>query len=481
MRILFIFKEIGLTEPLGVPYLSASLKNAGHTTKAIQINKTPDYIGEIEDFSPHILAYSFSTGFQRYILDINRRIKRRLPDALSVLGGPHSTFFPNIIKEEGVDVVCRGEGEEAMVELANAVEDDKPIKTIQNLWVKENGVVYKNPPRPLVKDLDAIPIPDRSVVFDTDEYLRDAKIKHFLNTRGCPYNCSYCFNHALEEIYRKSNVSARRVRFHSVDRVIEEVNQVKDEYGLELVRFVSDIFVLSRDWLREFAERFPAEVGLPFSCNVRANLIDDEVAGLMKKAGCISVLMGVESADDEMRNEILCRKMSKDTIRSAADALHRNDINIYSQNIVGLPGETFKMALETMKFNSEIGAEFAWVSIFMPYPGTRLGQYAVDEGYFDGDYNKLDYNLHSTSSLTFKNPGDKQRIENLHKLFSVGASFPALQDTLQEMSNLPLNPLYRMIFRMWYGFAMHHWIFPIKLGFKDFLNSIVRFVRKDEG
>lgn len=481
MKVLFVFKEIGLTEPLGVPYLSASLKESGYRTKLIQIEKTERPYEEIEEYSPDIIAYSFSTGFQRYILEVNRKIKERLPDTISVFGGPHPTFFPEIIDEDEVDVVCRGEGEEAIVELATALQRDEPIFDIPNLWVKKRGTVFKNPPRPLVKDLDEIPIPDRSIIYERDKYLRDARIKHFLNTRGCPYNCSYCFNHALEDIYKQSNVSAKRVRFHSVDRVIQEVNQVRDDYGLELVRFVSDIFNLSKDWLREFSERFPDEVGLPFSCNVRANLIDDEVAYLMKKAGCISVLMGVESADDRMRNEVLCRKMSRDTIRGAADALHKQGINIYSQNIVGLPGETYKMALETMRFNSELGAEFAWVSIFMPYPGTKLGEYAVEEGYFDGDYDELNYNLHSDSSLTFKNPEDKSKIENLHKLFSVGASFPALQNTIEEICALPLNPLYRIVFRLWYGFAMHHWIFPIKLDFGDFLRSIVRFVRKDEG
>jgi anaerobic magnesium-protoporphyrin IX monomethyl ester cyclase len=482
LRVLFVTKSVGLTEPLGIMYLSSALKSAGHQTFFLNAEHSRDPLAQAESFSPDILAYSLTTGLQNYYLSLNRQLRQRLPQALSVFGGPHATFFPEMIEEEGVDVVCRGEGEQAIVELAERLSSGKSIAEIQNLWVKDNGRIRHNPPRPLVTDLDSIQHPDRQLVYAQDRWVREYPIKHFITTRGCPYDCTYCFNHALAEIYsRESGGGSKRVRLRSVDDLIAEAKEVASQYPLQLVRFVSDIFILSRQWLAEFAEKFPKEIGLPFSCNVRANLIDEEVASLLKTGGCISVLMGVESGDEELRNRVLGRRMSTETIVNAAKCLHRQHIAIYSQNMLGLPGETFKQALSTMQLNSKIKAEFAWASIFQPYPRTRLGEYAVNKGYYDGSYSDLEITYHSRSPLTFKVKGDKRRIESLHRLFSLGAAMPALTGVVQETCILPPNPLTTLLYRLWYGLALKSRIFPIRYNPRLFLSSIARFFRKDRG
>jgi len=482
LRILFLTKSVGLTEPLGIMYLSSALKSSGHDTFFINAEHSRDPLAQAESYSPDILAYSLTTGLQDYYLLLNRRLRRRLPKALSVFGGPHPTFFPEMIEEEGVDAVCRGEGEKAMVELADRLSSGKSIREIRNLWVKEGDKIYRNPPRPLVTNLDSIPHPDRQLVYAQDRWVREYPIKHFITTRGCPYDCTYCFNHALAQIYsRESGGDSRRVRWRSVDDLIAEVQEVASKYPLQLVRFVSDIFILSRRWLMEFAEKFPKEIGLPFSCNVRANLVNDGVASLLKSAGCLSVLMGVESGDEELRNKVLGRRMSTQTIINAAQSLHRYRIGIYSQNMLGLPGETFKQALGTMQLNSRIRAKFAWASIFQPYPRTRLGEYAVNQGYYDGRYSDLEITYHSHSPLTFKVKGDKRRIESLHRLFSLGAAMPGLSDLVQEACTLPPNPLTNLLYRLWYGLALKARIFPIRYKPRLFFASVGRFFKKDRG
>lgn len=479
MRVLFVLKEVGLTEPLGVMYLSSSLRQAGHQTKSVQFERVMNPFSIIRDYKPEVIAYSVTTGFHSYFIELNREIKEKYPGFISLFGGPHPTFFPEIINDDGVDAICVGEGERAVVDLANSLDGGKLPIDVPNIWIKDGRRVHRNPPRPLERDIDKLPEPDRDVVYNEDRYLASDPIKHFLNLRGCPYDCTYCFNHAYRELYSENG--GYPVRYHSVNRVIKEVSEVKRRYGVEFVRFLSDVFATKKSWLREFAERFPRDVGLPFSCNVRADLIDEETAFLLKKAGCVSVLMGIESADDRMRVLVLGRKMSRDVILRASELLKGYGIAIYSQNMIGLPGETFKMAIGTLKLNAQIKAEFAWASIFTPYPRTRLGDYAVRLGYFDGDYDNLNYSYHSRSALTFRDKDDKEKIENLHKLFSIASRFGFIRNMIDFLCELPLRPIYWLVYRLWYGFALKRYIFPVSFGARRFIESICRLFRKDEG
>lgn len=479
MKVLFVLKGVGLTEPLGVMYLSSALKESGHQTFAIQFEKEINPFKKIAIIKPDIVAYSITTGFHKYYLALNKEIKQRFPDIITLFGGPHPTFFPEIIDNPYVDAICIGEGERAIVDFANSLDGGKLPENVPNIWVKENGIVFRNSPGPLERDIDELPEPDRDIIYNQDRYLAEYPIKHFINLRGCPYNCTYCFNHAYRELYEESG--GYPVRYHSVDRVINEVNEVKSGYGAEFVRFLSDVFITKKSWLREFSERFPKDTGLPFSCNIRANFIDEETAYLLGKAGCVSVLMGIESADDRMRIEVLGRAMSKETIADAVRLLKKNGIAIYSQNMIGLPGETFKMALDTLKFNSQLKTEFAWASIFTPYPRTKLGEYAVKKGYFNGNYDNVNFSYHTRSCLDFKDKGDRRRIESLHRLFSFSARFWGFQKQLDVLCDVPQNPLYWLIYNLWYGYALRRYIFPVGFGFKRFVKSIFRLFRKDEG
>ncbi|MGQ9707126.1 MAG: B12-binding domain-containing radical SAM protein [bacterium] len=479
MKVLFVLKEVGLTEPLGIMYLSSALKKAGHRTYAIQFEKERNPLSKISMLKPDIIAYSITTGFHKYYLELNREIKQRFKNIITIFGGPHPTFFPEIIDNPFIDAICIGEGEEAIVDFVNTFEEGQFPKKVQNVWIKEEGKVYKNPVRPLVRNIDDISSPDRDVIYEEDRYLAEYPIKHFINLRGCPFNCTYCFNHTYRGIYSENG--GYPVRYHSIDRIIDEVNDVKNKYGVGLVRFLSDVFITKKSWLKEFSKRFPIEVGLPFSCNIRADLIDEETAYLLKRAGCVSVLMGIESSNDSMRMNVLGRIMSKETIVSAVNLLKDNRIAIYSQNMIGLPGETFKMALDTLRFNSQLKTDFAWASIFTPYPRTKLGEYAKKYGYFNGNYDTVNFSYHTKSCLDFKNKSDRRRIENLHKLFSFSSRFMGFQRQLDILCDMPRNPFYWFIYNLWYGYALRSYIFPVHFGFRRFVKSIFRLFRKDEG
>ncbi len=396
MRVLFVTQQIDY-EPQGIMHLSSALKAAGHQV-ALAVEAHEDPVTVAIKFEPGIVGYSVITGSQRYYLQLNRRIKQEV-DVFSVFGGPHPTFFPEMIEEEGVDGICIGEGEGAIVDLANALDDGGSGRlqthlarnklrhsSTPNWHFKLNGEIVRNPVRPYVDDLDSLPLPDRDLVYNKDRTYQRSKIKHFIAGRGCPYNCTYCFNHALSEIYRGKG---RRFRMRSVDNVIEEVCQVKAKYPLEFVVFVDDVFVLSKSWLVEFARKYSREIGLPFFCNTRANLVTAEQVQLLKEAGCTSVSMGIEAANDRLRNELLKRKMSKEQILQAARLLREGGIHFTTTNMIGLPTSTLEDDFQTLALNIECQPAYAHAFIFQPYPRTELGEFTREHGWMVGTFDDI--------------------------------------------------------------------------------------------
>jgi radical SAM superfamily enzyme YgiQ (UPF0313 family) len=247
-RVLWVEKQVDY-EPQGIMSMSAVLKEAGHEV-GLTIAAQEDPVKSARDFQPDIVGYSVMTGSQHYYFELNRKIKNALGDRepVSVFGGPHPTFFPDMVEEPGVDGVCVGEGEGPVVDLANALSNGGFHPDLPNWWFKADGETVKNPVRPLIRKLGELPMPDRSLIYDKHEVTRISPIKHFMASRGCPYNCTYCFNHAWYQIYTREKRGYQR----SVDSVIEEVLWVKERYPIEQAIFLDDLFIIFVDWLEEF-------------------------------------------------------------------------------------------------------------------------------------------------------------------------------------------------------------------------------------
>jgi len=196
MKVLFIIRELQFYERMGVMYLSFVLKQGGHSVKLLRtLNLSFEQVCKaVEDYSPEIFAYSTMTGEHRYYIELNRRLRERFP-AFSVFGGPHSTFFLEMISRDGVDSVCIGEGEYALLELADKLKHKEEINDIRNMWIKRDKRIFKNTLRDLIADFDKLPFADREIMYEGNPGMRHYKTKLFFSGRGCPYGCSYCFNH----------------------------------------------------------------------------------------------------------------------------------------------------------------------------------------------------------------------------------------------------------------------------------------------
>jgi len=471
VHVLFIIKEID-NEPHGILRVSAVLKQAGHSTDLV-VATEEDPVEAALRMKPNVVAYSVYTGTQRYYLDVNQRIRDRL-DVYSIMGGPHPTFFPEIIEEEGVDAICIGEGEYATVDLMNALENGDAVDQIPNWWIKSNGRVRRNGLRPLVADLDGLPFPDRELLYRAHPLSGARKLKPFITGRGCPYNCSFCFNEAYSQLYEGKG---RRTRRRSVDNVIQEIQEVRERHPLDFVLFLDDTFIINRKWLGELARRYKEEVGLPFWCQVRPNLVTEEKVALFKDMGCVSVSFGLETANDQLRYEVLNRHITKEQILKACRILREHGIAYSTNNMLGLPTGGLETDLETLDLNIECRADYVNVFLYQPYPKTKLGEMALREGLMYGTFDDLSGSVTEDTVIRFGSEGEKRQIENLQKLLSVTAEFPFLKALVVRLIKLPPNQLFWLAYKGWKGYAISRRIYPVKMTLGEWFSALLQFMR----
>ncbi len=447
MDILFVSDvknfAIGGFEPLGLEYLSACLKRAGHTTHICDLD-LDDAVATIRRHDVGLVGYSVTTGLQGAYLDFNRRLKDKV-NVVSVFGGPHPTFVPRIIEDPGVDVICIGEGERAAVELADRIEAGREFGDIENLFVKQDGRVIRNPVRPGERSLDEFPHPDRELVYTKFPELSRTTMKTVLAGRGCLFKCSYCYHQDFMDQHGIKNA----VRMRSVDDLIAELAELKAYYPVSFFRFVDASIGFKKSWLRQFAPRYRDRIGRPFSCGLNPFQGSDEVIRLLKEAGCARVNWAVETGDQRLRYEVLNRRVPDRVIFDLAARLKKYGIKSWLQNMVGLPGGSLALDLKTLDMNLALKPDYAWVSIFTPYPGTPINQTMMDLGLFDGDPAAFDQTDDHHSVLSIP---DKKRVTNLSRLFALVVEFPWLRPYVPGLIKLPLGPVFeatRKLFQGW--------------------------------
>ena len=207
MRILFL-QDVAY-DYIGTMQMSANLKKAGHECDVLIWEKERSFWNEFEKFNPDIVCFSVISGWHKTSIEKAKEIKQR-SNALIVSGGTHPTYFPEVLNEDSVDVICRGEGDVALVELADKYEKGKDITKIKDLWVKKNGKIFQNELRELVEDLDSLPFLDRDIYYKRYKFLREIPTKRFMTGRGCVANCTFCYNPTIKKMYKGKGKYVRK-------------------------------------------------------------------------------------------------------------------------------------------------------------------------------------------------------------------------------------------------------------------------------
>src|SRR3989339_69255 len=244
LKILFFFKMENFIAPIGPMCISAVALKEGHQTFLCEINNE-DPFKKIEEIKPDIIAYSSSTGESKHYIRLDKEIKAKHPGIFSIMGGPHPTFFPELINDTTFDAIFTGESDGAFSDFLQAYCAGKPLEGIPNVITK------KSTPRNLrnlVEDLDSLPIPDYGLMYDNTP-MGKSPLKSFMVSRGCPYKCTYCFNPTWNKMYEGKGKIVRRM---SVDKAIENIVKVRERWPLSTVKFYDDIFSYRADeWLEE--------------------------------------------------------------------------------------------------------------------------------------------------------------------------------------------------------------------------------------
>ena len=333
----------------------------------------------VEEHDIHLCGLSVLSFEYKQSMVIVSYLKRVFPHMAIIIGGVHAILKPEeVVADKGVDFVCTGEGEFVLKEL---LDNGLNGSQVAGLMYRENGQVVTNRPRKLNEHLDELPFPDWQS-FDVERYfLVNSNHMAIMASRGCPYDCSYCNNHVL-----KNRLVGKYVRFRSVDNVLAEVEILIDKYqsrGMKYIYFIDDIFILKKEWVLEFCEKFQQRgfaQKIKWTANVRANLVTEEILSAMKGAGCYQVGMGIEAANDFIRNDIYRRNMSKEDIYQAVSVVKRVGLHLSTQFIIGAPYETVEMMEESLAMAREINADTVMFSILMPLPGTKIQEICEKEG-----------------------------------------------------------------------------------------------------
>jgi radical SAM superfamily enzyme YgiQ (UPF0313 family) len=472
MRVMFIVNDLGINEPFGPMILSAILKQKGHQTTLGVIQKE-DVEKKIASWKPDFLAYSMMSVDMADMKKFNDglREKTRL---FTILGGPHATLDRSCINDPGIDAICVGEGDQAILDVVEYLEKgrEKDIEEIPNIMVSENSPIDL---RPFIEDMDSLPFMDRELVY-AYPFMARFGIKGVWATRGCAFRCPYCFNNRYNRLYKGKGKIVRR---RSVDSMIRETRQLADNHRVEFIRIQDDAFILKvDDWVKEFAERWSSEIGIPFYCLLRPESITDELAFYLKKAGCFSICMSIEAGDDGVRNRMLRRQADKEQLENAFRIFKKHKINVYANTMLALPFTSLEHDIASVDFAMKVKPDMPNFSIFMPYPGTDLGDYCQKAGIYNPQEEDIQYGMRNMSPLTCFTERERIAQYNICQLAIVAVKLPFLR-------NLIINRLIywrpnKIFFFIHYLFAIRAYgkkIFYFKHTLGEYIDLFIRTIK----
>jgi len=380
--------------PLGLCYITAVLNDNGHacaiynadyldkktySSQIEMLNATEHYRAIHEDpdhsiwkeaadtileYHPDFVGFSIYTANLPGAEIIASHLKRRQPGIRIVVGGAHASLAGSRILAESpsIDAVVRGEGEYAMLELANG----KPVAEISGLDWRKDGVVISNEKREMIQDLDTLSLPDRASLYPAG---RNDEAYALITSRGCPHNCFFCASPMIWD---------RRVRFRGTESVIQELQNLKSK-GHRLVQFQDDCLTFGRKRFTELLDRMISEkLDLEWICESRLNTLTPDVVALMKEAGCIRVKVGVESGSPEILKRVN-KGITTEQVIEKTRLIKAAGLEITAYFMIGFPGETNAQARQTIDLAKKISADYYSLSILAPYYGTRIYENFVAE------------------------------------------------------------------------------------------------------
>ncbi|TSC52360.1 MAG: radical SAM domain-containing protein [Parcubacteria group bacterium LiPW_39] len=436
--------------PMGILSVGSALKRHGFEVELInitekEIDKT---VAKVMAKNPLLVALSVMTGRQtKHSAEFSKKIKEH--SSVKVLwGGIHPSLLPEqCLNESYIDFVIIGEGEETSVELFQKLERQESLENVLGLGYKQNGKIKINYTRPLISDLDLWPMDFN--LLDMEKYLykldRYKRVVAYKTSRGCPFNCAFCYNRAFNQ---------SRWRAWSIDKVVNDIQYLKQKYRIDAIKFYDDNFFVDKMRALEILRR----INLPAHLEVRIDMIDDELAKELKKLKVFDLLIGVESGSDRLL-ALINKKITVARIMAAVKSLAKYNVPASYSAIVGLPTETkkeFKATVDLLYQIYKIHPQAAFtLGAYMPYPGSLMYDFAVQQGF-----------------LPPRRTEDWGKIDRFRKDFSspwVNAKYVWRIREYFKLLKLKLGPINK-----WFEFRIKHRFFsmPLDIYLIEFLAGI---------
>ncbi len=385
---------------LGLAMLCGALAGEGHQTLIFDRNEGGDLEQVISAFAPHVIGVSVKTATYTSGIRLAEQAAAIQPSALILAGGPHPTIEPEdvLAGSRAVNVALSGEAEQAIVTLTRRLDQlglkylgeqcsrsrtGQDASELYEALADVPGIVYrggsgqiqKNPVE-VIHDLDALSFPRLESFINVDAGSRPY---HLMTSRGCPFRCAYC---------SVRSIAGRRLRVRSVEHVVEELLFARSCYGIQGFEIDDDNFTLKLDRAKMFCEvLLQRRVDLPWYLpnGIRAEMLDSELAYLLRRANCHTVALGIESADPEVL-KVIHKGMSPEVVTRAVELLHAEGIRVMGFFIVGLPGSDLGSDLRTIDFERNLALDDRIYNAYVPYPFTEGYEWAEKHGRFLADY-----------------------------------------------------------------------------------------------
>jgi len=346
---------------------------------------------KISEFNPDILGLSmmFDNSY-KHVKDLTTVLKEYRKDVLIVMGGAATTpSYKEILKEqEDIDAVCFSEGELPFLRLIDS-DDIKEVLENDESWITRGSLkAGRIPKKSVIKDLDDVIDIDYSFIDIADYPMREAfspfvgtrteqKQFYVITSRGCPFKCAFCM---------RSTDNDRSMRYASVDRIINHVRDLVDNFGMTILTFYDDQILFNKKRAKQLFKEL-AQFNIRIECpnGLSVAFIDDEMAYLMRKAGMDTIYLAIESGSSYVLNKIIDKPLTLDMVRQVVDRLRKNGFWIYGSFVIGFPGENDEHRDETLKFIKDVGLDWSGFCHAVPYRGTKLYSICVDNGYIRND------------------------------------------------------------------------------------------------
>lgn len=399
----------GLSAPLNLAYLASYLRTHRPDSdvsildaEAYELSHD-DTIEKIENIKPGLLGITTTTPSFDIIKELIHLIHQKMPYLPIVLGGPHATGSPEeCALTKGVNSVVLGEGEVTFLEIFDAIKDKKNLDNVPGICLKVDGSVKFTANRPLIKNLDSLPLPARDLL-PTHLYfspptksLSEDCVANIISSRGCPFHCTYC----LSDMMWKN-----KYRHRSPENVVNEIEGLINAYDIKEFNFNDDLFTANKKRLKHFCELLiKKDLNIKWVCMSRADYIEDETLVLMKRAGCGKIAMGLESGSEKVL-KVMKKRIDLSRSVKAVQEIKNAGIKVGVSFVIGHVGETEETIQKTIKLAKTCNPDTIAFFQASPYPGTEFYRMVKEAGYLRPGLKWVDFAIVSNKFSTIDLPG----------------------------------------------------------------------------